>query len=64
MSEWMDKVPKELTFVCSDLQEQIQRTIDEAQTELRTHLMVVMDKKVELLEAQYNEVQQETTSTL
>ena len=62
--ELMDKVPKQLASICSDLQEQIHRAVEQAQIELKSHLVVVMDKKVALLEvrmeAQYNEVHAKT----
>ena len=49
--EGMDKVPKQLPFVHSDSQEQIQRIVEEAQTELKTQLVSVLDTKVASLEA-------------
>ena len=64
----MDKIPKQLASVYSDLQEQIQRAVEEAQIAPKTQLVTTMDKKVVLLEAwiegRYNKVHEETDSTL
>ena len=64
MSQWMDRV----TSIHSDLQEQIDRAVHEAKTELKTEFTAMMYKKVVLLEAHVeakaNEIRQDITSTL
>ena len=62
------KVPKQLTSIHSDVQEQIQRAVEEVQRELNTQFVIVMNKKMASLEAwmevQYNEVHEETAFIL
>ena len=64
----MDRVQNQVTFIRSDLKEQIDRAMWEAKTELRTELAAMINQKVVLLEAhveaKVNEVRQGTTSLL
>ena len=68
MSEWMDKVPKQLASICFDVQGQIQRVVEEVETDLKTQLVAVMDRRWHSLEVQmkarYNEVHKEIASIL
>ena len=64
----MDRIQNEVTFIRSDLQEQINRAKQEAKTELRTELAAMINRRVVSLEARMkakiNEVRQDTTSLL
>ena len=64
----MDRVQNEVTSTRSDLNEQIERIVREAKTELRTELAAMVNRKVVLLEARVeakvNEVHQDTASLL
>ena len=57
-----------MTSIRSNLQEQINRAVQEAKTELRTEFAAMVNRKVVLLEARVeakvNEVRQDTTSLL
>ena len=67
-SQWMDRIQNEVTSICSGLKEQMNRTVQEAKTELRTELAAMINQKVVLLEARMeakiNEVGRDTTSLL
>ena len=64
----MDRVQNQVTFIRSDLKEQIDRVVLEVKTELRTEFKAALDKKAVLLEtyveSRVNEVCQDTNSTL
>ena len=49
-SQWMDRVQNEVTFIRSDLKEQIDRPVEEAKTELRIELAAMINQKVVSLE--------------
>ena len=51
MSQRMDRVPNQVTFILSDLKEQIDRAVHEAKTELRTKFTAMLNKMVVLPEA-------------
>ena len=62
----MDRIQNEVTSICSDLKEQIDKAVQEAKTELRQELAGIINQKVVLLEARMeakvNEVRRDTTS--
>ena len=64
----MDRVQQQVTSTRSDLQEQINRAVHKAKTELRTEFATMLNPKVALLkarvEAKANEIRQDTASTL
>ena len=64
----MDRVQHQVTSISSDLQEQINRAVQEVKTELRTKFVAMLNKKVVLLEARVeakaNQIHQDTASTL
>ena len=64
----MDKAQNQVTSICSDLKEQIDRAVQEVKTELRTEFSTALDKTAVLLqtymEMRVNEVRQSTKSTL
>ena len=64
----MDRIQNEVTSIHSHLEEQIDRVVQEAKTELRTELAAMINRKVVSLEARVeakvNEVHQDTTSLL
>ena len=55
----MDKVPQQLSSVCSDLQEEILWAVDKIKLDLELRIMTRVDQQVALLEARmeakYNE---------
>ena len=64
----MDRIQNEVTSIRSDLKEQMDRAMQEAKTELRTEMAAMINQKVVSLEAHMeanvNEVHQDTTSLL
>ena len=64
----MDRVQHQVTSIRSDLQEQINRAVQEVKTELRTEFVAMLNKKLVLLEAHVeakaNEIRQDASSTL
>ena len=47
----MDRVQYQVTCIRSELQEQMNRVVQEVKTELRTEFVAMLNKKVVLLEA-------------
>ena len=68
ISRQMDKVPQQLAFVHSELQEEMQWAVDQAIFELKSQILMEVDKEFTTLETcmevKYNEVRQETAFTL
>ena len=49
-SQWVDRVQKEVTSICSDLKKQIDTTVQEAKTELRTELAAMINQRSGIVE--------------
>ena len=62
----MDRVQQEVTSIRSDLQNQINRAVHEAKTELRTEFAAMLHRKVVSLEARVeakaNEIRQDSVN--
>ena len=67
-SQQMDRVKYQMTSIHSELQEPINRAVQEAKTKLRTEFVAMLNRNVvsleEHVEAKANEIRQDTASTL